>query len=34
MYRYRLSSGASEKIQLTALLGAFKYAVEISAKDA
>ena len=30
--RYRLSAGASEKIQLTALLGAFKEAVEISAK--
>jgi len=29
---YRLSTGASEKIQLTALLGAFKNAVEISAK--
>ncbi|KAM6497118.1 P-loop containing nucleoside triphosphate hydrolase protein [Amanita muscaria] len=29
---YRLSTGASEKIQLTALLGAFKMAVEISAK--
>ncbi|PFH51797.1 hypothetical protein AMATHDRAFT_141794 [Amanita thiersii Skay4041] len=29
---YRLSTGASEKIQLTALLGAFKNAVELSAK--
>ncbi|KAF8634589.1 hypothetical protein AX17_004178 [Amanita inopinata Kibby_2008] len=29
---YRLSTGANEKIQLTALLGAFKNAVEISAK--
>jgi hypothetical protein len=31
-YRHRLSTGASEKIQLTALLGAFKNAVELSAK--
>ena len=30
--RHRLSTGASEKIQLTALLGAFKNAVELSAK--
>lgn len=30
---HRLSTGASEKIQLTALLGAFKNAVELSAKD-
>jgi replication factor C subunit 3/5 len=30
--RHRLSTGASEKIQLTALLGAFKVAVELSAK--
>ncbi|KZP19391.1 P-loop containing nucleoside triphosphate hydrolase protein [Athelia psychrophila] len=29
---HRLSTGANEKIQLTALLGAFKNAVEISAK--
>ncbi|KAI0272503.1 P-loop containing nucleoside triphosphate hydrolase protein [Gloeopeniophorella convolvens] len=29
---YRLSAGASEKIQLTALLGAFKNAVELTAK--
>ncbi|KAJ7504299.1 P-loop containing nucleoside triphosphate hydrolase protein [Mycena galericulata] len=29
---HRLSTGASEKIQLTALLGAFKDAVELSAK--
>ncbi|KAF7975450.1 hypothetical protein HWV62_7758 [Athelia sp. TMB] len=29
---YRLSTGANEKIQLTALLGAFKNAVEISSK--
>ncbi|KAJ7642750.1 P-loop containing nucleoside triphosphate hydrolase protein [Mycena polygramma] len=29
---HRLSTGASEKIQLTALLGAFKNAVELSAK--
>jgi hypothetical protein len=27
-----LSTGASEKIQMTALLGAFKDAVELSAK--
>lgn len=31
-YRHRLSVGGSEKIQLTALLGAFKYAVELSQK--
>jgi replication factor C subunit 3/5 len=31
-YRYRLSAGASEKIQLTALLGVFKNAVELTAK--
>ncbi|CCM02542.1 uncharacterized protein FIBRA_04644 [Fibroporia radiculosa] len=31
---HRLSTGASEKIQLTALLGAFKNAVELSAKSA
>ncbi|KAH8833093.1 P-loop containing nucleoside triphosphate hydrolase protein [Flagelloscypha sp. PMI_526] len=31
---YRLSTGASEKLQLTALLGAFKNAVELSAKEA
>jgi replication factor C subunit 3/5 len=30
--RHRLSVGGSEKIQLTALLGAFKYAVELSQK--
>ena len=30
--RYRLSTGANEKIQLTALLGACKNAVELSAK--
>lgn len=30
--RHRLSTGANEKIQLTALLGAFKNAVELSAK--
>ncbi|EJD07533.1 P-loop containing nucleoside triphosphate hydrolase protein [Fomitiporia mediterranea MF3/22] len=30
---YRLSTGGSEKIQLTALLGAFKNAVELSKKD-
>lgn len=30
---HRLSSGANEKIQLTALLGAFKNAVELSAKS-
>lgn len=30
--RHRLSTGANEKIQLTALLGAFKDAVELSAK--
>ncbi|KZT07284.1 P-loop containing nucleoside triphosphate hydrolase protein [Laetiporus sulphureus 93-53] len=30
---HRLSSGANEKIQLTALLGAFKNAVEISSKS-
>lgn len=31
--RYRLSAGANEKIQLTALLGAFKDAVELSEKS-
>ena len=31
--RHRLSTGGSEKIQFTALLGAFKHAVELSAKD-
>lgn len=31
-FRHRLSSGGSEKIQLTALLGAFKNAVELSTK--
>ena len=30
--RHRLAAGASEKIQLTAMLGAFKNAVEISAR--
>ncbi|KAG5647881.1 Subunit of heteropentameric Replication factor C (RF-C) [Asterophora parasitica] len=30
---HRLSTGASEKIQLTALLGAFKNSVELSAKN-
>lgn len=30
--RHRLSTGASEKIQLTALLGAFKNVVELLAK--
>lgn len=30
--RHRLSSGGSEKIQLTALLGAFKNAVELANK--
>ncbi|KAI0289457.1 P-loop containing nucleoside triphosphate hydrolase protein [Russula brevipes] len=30
---YRLSAGASEKLQLTALLGAFKNAVELTAKS-
>ena len=30
--RYRLSTGASERIQFTALLAAFKNAVELSAK--
>ncbi len=30
--RYRLSAGANEKLQLTALLGAFKNAVELTAK--
>jgi replication factor C subunit 3/5 len=29
--RYRLSAGANERIQLTALLGAFKNAVELTA---
>jgi replication factor C subunit 3/5 len=29
-HRYRLSAGASEKMQLTALLAAFKEAVEMS----
>lgn len=28
--RHRLSAGANEKIQLTALLGAFKNTVELS----
>jgi replication factor C subunit 3/5 len=32
MCRHRLSLGGSEKIQLTALLGAFKVAVELSQK--
>lgn len=32
LHRHRLSVGGSEKIQLTALLGAFKYAVELSQK--
>jgi replication factor C subunit 3/5 len=32
LFRHRLSTGASEKLQLSALLGAFKNAVEISAK--
>lgn len=31
--RHRLSLGGSEKIQLTALLGAFKVAVELSQKQ-
>lgn len=31
-FRHRLAAGASEKIQLTAMLGAFKNAVEISAR--
>jgi replication factor C subunit 3/5 len=31
--RHRLSTGASEKIQMTALLAAFKNIVELSAKD-
>lgn len=31
--RHRLSTGGNEKIQLTALLGAFKNAVEIAAKN-
>ena len=30
--RHRLAAGANEKIQLTAMLGAFKNAVEISAR--
>lgn len=30
--RHRLSTGGSEKIQLTALLGAFKVAMELSTK--
>jgi replication factor C subunit 3/5 len=30
--RYRLSTGGSEKIQLTALIGAFKNAVELAAR--
>jgi replication factor C subunit 3/5 len=29
--RYRLSAGANERLQLTALLGAFKNAVELTA---
>jgi replication factor C subunit 3/5 len=32
--RHRLSLGGSEKMQLTALLGAFKIAVELSQKKA
>lgn len=32
MRRHRLSTGGSEKIQLTALLGAFKNAVELTEK--
>lgn len=32
LLRHRLSTGGSEKIQLTALLGAFKTAVELSTK--
>ena len=32
VYRHRLAAGANEKIQLTAMLGAFKNAVEISAR--
>ena len=31
--RYRLSAGANERLQLTALLGAFKNAVELTAKS-
>lgn len=31
-FRHRLAAGASEKIQLTALLGSFKNAVEMSVK--
>lgn len=31
--RHRLSTGANEKIQLTALLAAFKNTVELSAKS-
>jgi replication factor C subunit 3/5 len=34
IYRHRLASGGSEKIQLTALLGAFKNAVELTARSA
>jgi hypothetical protein len=30
--RYRLSTGANEKLQLTALIGAFKDAVELQSK--
>lgn len=32
LYRHRLSLGGSEKLQLTALLGAFKVAVELEQK--
>ena len=32
IHRHRLSVGGSEKMQLTALLGAFKVAVELSEK--
>lgn len=32
-YRHRLSTGGMEKLQLSAMLGSFKNAVEISAKN-
>jgi hypothetical protein len=31
--RHRLAGGGSEKLQLTALLGVFKNAVELTAKE-
>lgn len=31
-FRYRLSTGGSEKIQMSALLGAFKNTVELTSR--